>query len=127
MNVHTSTPKPPFIPNNPTTSPPEKQFPAIIAQPTNKNGSVLIMIASLPDAPGIKVEYNNPISIPLADRGSHIWLIDLAATSHLSSDISLFHTIEQIDPVTIETASRESFTANQHGTIRIIITSETCF
>ena len=127
MNVHTSTSKPPFILNNLITSPPEKQFPAIIAQPTDKNSSNLIMIASLTDVPGIKVEYNDPISVPLADRGAHIWLIDSATTSHLSVDIFLFHTIEGIDPVTIETASRESFTANQHGTIRIIITSETCF
>ena len=110
INVPTFTPKPPFIPNSPTTSPPEKNFPAIITQPTDKNSSDLIMIASLTDAPGIKVEYYDPISVPLANRGSHIWLINSATTSYLSSDISLFHTIERIDPVTIETASGESFT-----------------
>ena len=122
MNMHTSTPKPPFIPNNPPISPPEKQFPAIIAQPTDNKGNDMVMIASLTDAPGIKVKYNDPTTVPLINRGVHTWLIDLATTSHLSSDISLFHTIEWINPVIIETASGDSFTANQRGTIRIVIT-----
>ena len=85
MNVHTSTQKPNFASNNLTTSPPEKQFPAITTQPTDKNGSDLIMVASLSDTPGIKVEHDDPILIPLAGRGAHIWLIDSAASSHLSS------------------------------------------
>ena len=79
------------------------------------------MIASLTDPPRIKVEYDNPI------LRSPYWLIDSAATSHPSADISLFHTIEQIDPITIETASGESLTANQRGTVRIIIASKTHF
>ena len=112
INVHISTPKPPLISNNPQVSPSKKNFPAIISQPADKKGNNMIMIASLNDAPGIKIKYDNPITIPLINQGAHTWLIDSAATSHLSGDISLFHTIEQIDPVTIETASGESFTAN---------------
>ena len=77
-----------------------------------KKGNDMIMIASLTDAPGIKIEYDDPTTVPLINRGAHTWLIDSAATSHLSGDISLFHTIERIGPVTIETASGESFTAN---------------
>ena len=127
MTAHISTPKPPFIPNNPPVPPPEKQFLAIIAQPTDKKGNDMIMIASLSDAPGIKVEYDDPIDIPLINRGPHTWLIDSATTSHLSGDISLFHTIERINPVTIKTASGESFTANQCGTVRIVINSDTRF
>ena len=52
----------------PNPPPPEKHFPAITAQPTDKNGSNLIMIASLSDILGIKVEHDDPISIPLACR-----------------------------------------------------------
>ena len=85
------------------------------------------MVASLSDTPGIKVEHDDPISIPLTSRGAHIWLINSATSSHLSGDLSLFHTIERIDPITIETASEESFTANQRGIIQIVITSETHF
>ena len=112
MKAHISTPKPPFISNNSPPPPPEKQFPAIIAQPTDKKGNNMIMIASLSDAPGIKVEYDNPIDIPLVNRGPHTWLIDSAATSHLSGDISLFHTTERINPVTIQLAESPSLPTN---------------
>ena len=91
MNVHTPTPKPPFPSNNPTTSLPEKQFSDVVAQPTDKNSSDLIMIASLTDGPGIKVEYDDPISIPLTDRGAHIWLINSATSGHLWWHFSVPH------------------------------------
>ena len=59
---------------------------------------------------------------PMLD--SHVWLIDLAASSHLSRNLELFQSLNDIPPVTIETASGDSFTANQRGTIRIAIVSD---
>ena len=55
---------------------------------------------------------------------SHVWLIDSAASSHLSGNLELFQSLNDIPPVTIETASRDSFTANQRGTICIAIVSD---
>jgi hypothetical protein len=42
-----------------------------------------------------------------------IWLIDLAASSHISGNKGLFHSMHDIAPAKIEIANGESFTANQ--------------
>ena len=55
---------------------------------------------------------------------SHYWLIDSAATSHLCGNIELFRSICHISPLTIETASSDSFSASQRGTIHITIYSD---
>jgi Pol polyprotein, beta-barrel domain len=53
-----------------------------------------------------------------------IWLIDSAASSHISGNKNLFHSMHDIVPVRIGIANGESFTANQRGTIRIKSTSD---
>jgi Pol polyprotein, beta-barrel domain len=53
-----------------------------------------------------------------------IWLIDSAASSHISGNKNLFHSMHNIVPVRIDIANSESFTTNQRGTIRIKITSD---
>ena len=60
-------------------------------------------------------------------NGSHLWLIDSAASSHLSGKKSMFLTMEDIPPVQIECISGDTFTANQKGTINISITSDPTF
>jgi Pol polyprotein, beta-barrel domain len=52
-----------------------------------------------------------------------IWLIDSAASSHISGNKELFHSMHDIAPVKIDIVSGEYFTANQRGTIRIKIAS----
>jgi Pol polyprotein, beta-barrel domain len=53
-----------------------------------------------------------------------IWLIDSAASSHISGNKDLFHPMHNIAPVKINIANGESFSVNQTGTIRIKITSD---
>ena len=60
-------------------------------------------------------------------NGSHLWLIDSAASSHLSGKKSMFLTMEDVPLVQIECASCDTFTANQKGTINISITSDPTF
>ena len=60
----------------------------------------------------------------LTEDTSHHWLIDSAATSHLCGNIGLFKSIHSIPPLIIETASGDSFTATQRGTIHITICSD---
>ena len=54
---------------------------------------------------------------------THIWLIDLGASSHLCGNIELFSSIVDIPPVSILSANGESFLANQKGTILLTIQS----
>ena len=56
-----------------------------------------------------------------------IWLIDSAASSHISGNKSLFHDMYTIAPIKIDIANGESFTADQRGTIRIKIASNPCW
>ena len=53
----------------------------------------------------------------------HIWLLDLAASAHISGNIDLFQDIHDIPSISIETSSRSCFIACQHGTIHITIQS----
>jgi Pol polyprotein, beta-barrel domain len=53
-----------------------------------------------------------------------IWLIDSAASNHISGNKNLFHSMHNIAPVRIDIANGKYFTANQRGTIRIKITSD---
>ena len=48
----------------------------------------------------------------------------MAASSHLSGKLELFMSLHNIPPVTIKMASGDSFTANQQGTIHILITAD---
>ena len=56
-----------------------------------------------------------------------IWLIDSAASSHISGNKSLFHDMYTIAPIKIDIVNGESFTADQRGTIRIKIKSDPCW
>jgi Pol polyprotein, beta-barrel domain len=58
---------------------------------------------------------------------SYTWFIDSAASSHLSGNLDLFTLMHEIAPVTIETASGDSFVATQRGTIHIDIVSDPTF
>jgi Pol polyprotein, beta-barrel domain/GAG-pre-integrase domain len=60
----------------------------------------------------------------IQDR-AHMWLIDSAASSHICGDLDLFEEIHSISSISVKTASGDSFIANQRGTIRIIIQSDT--
>ena len=88
----------------------------------------MIMVATIgdpiPDTPprAVTVALTTPL-VPPHDN-LHVWLIDSAASSHLSGNIELFESIQDISPVTIQTASGESFTANLQGTIQIDIISD---
>ena len=44
---------------------------------------------------------------------SCLWLIDSAASSHISRNKDLFHSMHLIPPIKIDIANGESFTANQ--------------
>ena len=78
-------------------------------------------------------EVNNHSSILLSNQSSaiseiegnaHIWLLDSGASNHISGNINLFESIYSIPPITIQTANGDSFTANQKGTIKLTIRSE---
>ena len=55
---------------------------------------------------------------------SHIWLVDSAASSHLCGNIQLFNNLYSIPPLSIETASGDSFIATQHSTIFLTLFSD---
>ena len=66
----------------------------------------------------------NTTALSIMENSSHTWFPDYAASSHLSGNLQLFHTIHSIPPITIKTARSKSFTANQQGTVHIKITSD---
>ena len=72
------------------------------------------MMAMAPDAPIIPIQ-SLISSTSLLHNDSHIWLIYSAASSHISGNLPLFFNMVTIAPVTIQTTSRDSFTANQSG------------
>ena len=55
---------------------------------------------------------------------SCLWLIDSAASSHISGNKDLFHSMHSIPPIKIDIANGESFTANQRGTINLRVASD---
>ena len=55
---------------------------------------------------------------------SCLWLIDSAASSHISGNKDLFHSMHLIPPIKIDIANGESFTANQRGTINLRVASD---
>ena len=88
----------------------------------------LIMVATihklLPDSPPrVSIAAHISTLMPLM-LDSHVWIINSAASSHLSGNLELFQSLNDSPPVTIETASGDSFTANQRGMIHIAIVSD---
>ena len=55
---------------------------------------------------------------------SHYWFVDSAASSHVCGSRDLFESIEDIPPITIETASGDTFKANKRGIVNIAIRSD---
>ena len=58
---------------------------------------------------------------------AHTWLLDLAASSHISGNFNLFENLHSVAPVYIKTSSGEAFTATQQGTISITIHSDSAY
>lgn len=82
-------------------------------------------IIELPDDTMQSMTISSELSaVSSVENGSCLRLIDLAASSYLSGNKSLFLTLETIPLVSIKCASGDTFTANQKGTINISITSD---
>ena len=58
---------------------------------------------------------------------SYLWLIDSAASSQISGNKDLFHSMHSIPPIKIDIANGESFTVNQWGTINLRVASDPCW
>ena len=90
--------------------------------PNNTNFIMVATIHTLPTDTLHRMSntmHTSTFSAPIFD--SHIWLVDSAASSHLLGNQELFQSLNDIPPITIETASGDSFTANQLSTICIKI------
>ena len=86
----------------------------------------MVMMAKI-DEPSIEPNITiltDHAALSSSEDKAHLWLVDSAASSHLSGNRSLFISMYDIKPITIETASGESFTANQRGSIRMRIVSD---
>ena len=91
-----------------TADKPNNESPAHLAG----EAKFFIMIATTPISPNI--EYNMHITALSTDQNhAHTWLINSAASSHLSGNSSLFSDLTDTPPITIITASGDSFMANQ--------------
>ena len=86
----------------------------------------IIMMATAPHTHIIPVQ-SLISSTSLLHNNSHIWLIDSAASSHISGNLPLFFDMVTIAPIRIQTASGDSFTTNQSGSICIRIKSDPTF
>ena len=90
----------------------------------------IIMVAQIADhSKPTRTEFINPMitnaeELSQLDDNKPIWLIDSAASSHISGNKALFHNMHTIAPIKIDIANGESFVANERGTIRITITSD---
>ena len=64
---------------------------------------------------------------PSSVNDTYLWLIDSATSSHISGNKDLFYTMHSILPIKIDIANRESFIADQQGTINIKVISDPCW
>ena len=108
----------------------QTQASARMAGQPPKNISMMARITKVPnDTESYKNSYlritlSTEISaLSMIEDKAHIWLVDSAASSHISGNIDLFNNLHSVTPITIETASGESFTADQQGTICITLCS----
>ena len=86
--------------------------------------STLIMMANISELnSGITLSTETSALSAIKDK-DHNWLVDSAASSHLSGNRSLFHQFYDVEPIAIETASGELFVSTKRGTIDIIIRSD---
>lgn len=56
-------------------------------------------------------------------NSDHGWLVDSAASSHLSGNRSLFYDLHVVEPISVETSSGESFVSSKRGTVYITMYS----
>ena len=126
-----NAPHPPmYKPTPAVTQPPQQPHQPNPAPdtPAHLTGQMkdIIMMATASDAHIIPVQ-SLISSTSLLHNDSHIWLIDSAASSHISGNLPLFFDMVTITPVRIQTASGDSFTANQSRSIHIRIKSDATF
>ena len=88
-----------------------------------KDMIMMAKIDELPNEPKVTI-LTDHVALSSPEDKAHLWLVDSAASSHLSGNQSLFISLYNIDPITIETASSKSFIATQRGSIRMRIVSD---
>ncbi|KAF8500058.1 hypothetical protein JB92DRAFT_912346 [Gautieria morchelliformis] len=74
--------------------------------------------------PNTIVLSTNPSALSAIHDRTHVWLVDSAASSHLCGNIDLFHELHTIPDISVDTASGDTFKADQRGTIHITIQSD---
>ena len=79
---------------------------------------VLVFIKCLWELIGLLSNYHNSVD------NTYLWLINSAASSHISRNKNLFHTMHSIPLIKIDIANRESFIADQRGTINVKVISD---
>ena len=89
-----------------------------------KNVVMMAVITEISNDLTPKVMLSTRTSAMVSMETDHYWLLDSAATSHLCGNIDLFEHMYNVSPITIETASGESFTATQRGTVHITVHSD---
>ena len=102
--------------SNNTTGPSNQQM---------KNVVMMAVITEISNDLTPKVMLSTRTSAMASIETDHQWLLDSAATSHLCGNIDLFEHMYEVSPITIETASGESFMATQRGTVHITVHSDT--
>ena len=130
---HTSQPthtyQPPHTPQFPTDRPDLRQNDSQMDKsnsntPTHLAADMknIIMVANIKP---LKAPIQSLVSTTSSlHSDSHTWLIDSAASNHISGTSSLFFNMIKITPITIQMASGNSFTANQSRTIHIKVMSD---
>jgi len=85
----------------------------------------MVMMAHITEVTAPKVIISTYISmLSSIENKSHTWLLDSAASSHICGNIKLFMAIHEVPPISIDTASGESFTARYRGTVCITLQSD---
>jgi transposase InsO family protein len=97
-------------------------------QSNNQKQGHMVMMAHISDAikedPSKIIISTNMSAFSSIEPNLHYWFIDSAASSHICGNLDLFETIDDIPPITIETASGDAFRATKRGTIDITIRSD---
>jgi Pol polyprotein, beta-barrel domain len=99
---------------------------ARFANTTTREIVMMVKITEIVEPESTKITLSTHTSAlsAIQDR-AHMWLIDSAATSHICGELDLFEEIHPISSISVETASGDSFIANQRGTTHFIIQSDT--
>lgn len=104
---------PPYATSQTITTTPDNQIP--------RNFIMVASITKLPNDPKPDINFSSHLSaLSEIENGSHLWLIDSAASSHLSGNKPIFLTLEDILPILIKYAGGDTFVADQKGSINIL-------